>query len=363
VLADPLQRSRVKVNQSEPGVYLAYASDRSGDGLGAQAQRLMGIYSAAKHLGFGYVHNPIESIEPNPGDPPSTTEERENFLERVNQLFWLPDSSAISPRKHLNLPNLHKKSVQRLHLLNHIARSTKLAIQVNLSHSLPWSDEFPDSYGLASQVIQPRLPLPGVQDKTRVDMHIRRALAPQYGRSGEPYDRYVSTEWYVQVARFISAMFREQGIEPFFRIHTDIPLQRWRVPEDVSPGTRGMWRHHNLIDDHGYLIDLSEDLDRSFTQFGAYEIAREWNAIAVLESMVTADILVTCASSLSYVAGLLRLGKPNISPVFFHKAPTTWCSLDHELGIADFEMLQNYLTSSDWAHGSAGVGEVSDQIS
>lgn len=317
----------------QPGVYLAYASHRSEDGLGAQTQRLMGIFAAATTLGFGYIHNPIQFIEQNPGDPHSSLEARRDYLERVNRLFALPSSSNVAPRWRVSIRNLSQKNVHRLLWLNRISRASRRAIQVDLQLPLPWSDFHPDSYQLSSAVISPRLQPRTSSDNSRIDLHIRRALAPKTGRDGSPYDRYVPTEWFVMIAKTVARTMRSRGLHPRFRVHTDIPSNRWQVPSDTSSGTLGMWRHHRLVDEEGYLVDLSENLVEKFESLGNVEIAREWDPLDAIESMATSSILVTYASSMSYVAGLLRGNNPTISPKFFHATPSTWFEVPTDLAV------------------------------
>jgi hypothetical protein len=318
-----------------PGIYLAYASERSGDGLGAQAQRLMGIYAAAKSLGFGYIHKPIASIERNPGDPHSTPEARRDYLQRVNELFALPSTSSRRPRWRMSFMSLSQKNLDRLRWLDRIARLFRFAIQVDLPFSLPWSDLVPDSYELPSEIIRPRMVESNSTEEFRVDLHIRRALAPKTGRDGNPYDRYVPTEWYVHVAGAIQRAAASKGFQPVFRIHTDIPSSRWKVPEDTSSGTLGMWRHHRLVDGEGYLVDPREDLESQFHFLRKVEIAREWDPLDAIKSMATSTVLVTYASSMSYVAGLLRGTGITVSPKFFHATPTTWCTLTADPGLGN----------------------------
>ena len=88
-----------------------------------------------------------------------------------------------------------------------------------------------------------------------------------------------------------------------------------------------MWHHHNFIDEDGYLKDMGEDLEQQFSEFGNVEMAREWSPLEALKSMIQSNVLIICASSFSYVAGLLRLSQLTISPVFFHTSPSSWKSI------------------------------------
>lgn len=326
-------------------MYLTYAADLSGDGLGAQALRIMGIFSAACELDFGYVHSPIQSIEINPGDPHATKQERITYLRRVNRFFRLPSELEDKPNITRSFRSLTNRKIFWLRVINKVARGLSLKVLIKLPSSLPWSDENPNSYRWASDIIAPRANSHGKSAATRLDIHIRRAVAPKVGRDGRAYDRYVPTEWYQEVLNIIVLFLHEKGLKCELRIHTDIPEGRWKVPEDTSPGTFAMWEFHNFIDAEGYLIDMSEDLGREFTQYGPVEIAQGWDPLDAIESMVEADVLILCASTFSYVAGLLRGDNLTISPYFFHRTPSSWSLASSDILQGERELLLSQLKS------------------
>lgn len=329
--------------QVDRGVYLTYAAADSGDGLGAQAQRLMGIYSAARELGMGYVHTPIKSIEVNPGDPHGSRADRLDYLLRVNSTFLLPSDTTTRPRSILRLASLSRRNVTSLQVIHRVARACGKAILVELPSSLPWSDWHPDSYERAAKIIRSRIPFREEENLFRVDVHIRRAVAPKLSRDGSPYDRYVPNAWYAAVLNEISQYLNSMTIPFIIRIHTDLPKERWKVPVDTTAGTLGMWKHHRLLDDEGFLVSQSEDLYSEFHEYGFVEIARDWDPLDALSSMTTANLLVLCASSFSYVAALLRTGAGSISPKFFHNPQTRWRLVPEIPAPGDLEALRTYL--------------------
>lgn len=321
----------MSTNHSDSGVFLTYAARRNGDGFGAQAQRLMGIFSASRELGFGYIHSKIQQIERNPGDPHTTPSERAAYLHGVNTLFELPSGTRIKPARRWALSNLSNRNIFLLRQVHRVAKMLRIPVVVELPYSLPWSDVHPDSYRIAANEVRPRIQKRHEGDSVRIDVHIRRALAPEFGKSGQAYDRYVSTAWYQEVIGVIVNFLQEMQRPHEILIHTDIPRTRWKVPEDTSPGTLAMWKHHDLFDKEGYLVNQGEDLEKAFSGFGSVEIAREWDPIDAMKSMVTADVLIICASSLSYVAGLLRNEYLTVAPRFFHTSPTSWHTISSEM--------------------------------
>ena len=313
-----------KRHRSTAGVVLTYNAQSARDGLGAQMQRLMGIYSASHELGLGYFHNPIQFIEKNPGDPDFSTEERCAYLNEVNALVDLPGLSLSNTKLRLPLSSLTTRRARLLQFIHRVAKAFGVTILVPLPSSLPWSDAFPDTYQWAAQIISPRIGSADTSSVATVDVHIRRAVSPAQGRDGEAYDRYVPTAWYSQVLETVVPFFQQKNIPSRIRIHTDIPSERWKVPADTSAGTLAMWQHHGFVDGEGYLVDFGEDLRSHLSQFGPIETAQEWSPLDALTSMVQADILIICASSFSYVAGLLRATRLTVSPYFFHQTPSHW---------------------------------------
>ena len=314
------------------GVTLSYDAQASGDGLGAQAQRLMGIFGAARRFGVNYVHHPIISIEANPGDPIQEASARERYLNEVNAYFALPSDSPAMPSLCLSFADLTPMKARFIRILHVVTRSFGVDVGIRIRKPFPWCDVNPSSYRDAADLIGPRFEQVMRTEPRRVDVHIRRALAPAVGRDGRPYDRYVSTDWYRAVLLAVISQAQELGVTTSIRVHTDNPRARWQIPSEVTPETRAMWEHHGLVGADGFLVDSQEDLEKSLEGVGPLEVVQEWSGLEVIESMVSADILITYASSLSYVAGLLRRDAPTISPIFFHQCPDDWLSLGHEVG-------------------------------
>jgi hypothetical protein len=63
-----------------------------------------------------------------------------------------------------------------------------------------------------------------------------------------------------------------------------------------------------------------------------------------MKSMVTADVLVICASALSYVAGLLRGEHLTVAPRFFHTNPTSWQAISTEISAQERACLIHQLS-------------------
>ena len=314
---------------STGGVWLTYDARGQQDGLGAQAQRILGIYGVAKALGLNYWHSGIEYLEPNPGDPFETRVERQRYLERANARIALPSTEN---RPGIRLPavgHLTWHQARRLISLHRVARKVGQRLLIPVLLPYPWCDRNPECYDRAVQEmpITTQEPDKG-QGRRRIDVHVRRALAPS-----DPTlilsQRHISMTWTEKVVLALLEEFKQQGHQVDVRIHTDEPSGKWLVPvDDMSLGTRETLVHDNMIDEQGLLRRPSSTLTTEVAHWPDTEICREWDALAIWDSMITADVLVTCASSLSFVAGLMRGTRPVIAPVFWHPGPPRWLSLD-----------------------------------
>lgn len=326
------------------GVAICYWAEACGDGLGAQAQRLMGIFCAAQVLNIRYLHRQIRSIELNPGDPHEDLDARQDYLARVNQMFDLPSSVSGIASVNLRMKTLTPRKARVLKTIDRIAKLFRVGVLVEIESASPLLEPDPGLYHLAASHVSARIPARRSSTSFTIDVHIRRALAPQFGKGGRPYDRFVSTEWYREILTFVIDELTASDRAFAVRVHTDVPRNRWKVPSDTSTGTLAMWNHHGLVDSEGFLAALGEDIFREMEGVAEIEWAQEWDPLDALESMVNADLLIIYASSLSYVAGLLRMQRPTVSPTFYHATPQDWCTLGPHLGAKDLISLKKFLT-------------------
>lgn len=74
-------------------------NDEIDDGVGAQLQRIIGIYSLSVKYGIPYVHSGIKNLLITALDPYQTEEELNIFIQRINELFYLPSSDLGSQRE------------------------------------------------------------------------------------------------------------------------------------------------------------------------------------------------------------------------------------------------------------------------
>lgn len=334
------------MNDHSPyGAFLTYDARRCQDGLGAQLQRILGIYGIAQALGVGYFHTGFTNIEANPGDPNTSEPERLLLLHRANALADLP--SDLSSRAWY-LPGIQRMDWSRAARIidaHKIARRLRQRVVFPLATPYPWADRHPEIYLEGARQIASRIDSGDCATEFRIDVHIRRALAPSIPGTVLS-QRFVPTEWYEKVLAELVVQLEGDARSLEIRVHTDIPEGQWDATAGLSPATRTLLEADGLMDNDGYLRKHWQDLDDLLEVLPGVRICREWDPIEAMSSMVTSDILVTCPSSFSFVAGLLRGENPVISPRFWHNAPPSWLVLPRDLDSWDLEQVGELISRS-----------------
>lgn len=324
------------INHSPYGLFLTYDAKRCQDGLGAQLQRIMGIYGLAQTIGVGYSHTGLTSIEPNPGDPNTSESERHSLLDRANALADLPSELSSRAWKLPRLQQVDWPRADRIIDAHKVAQRLRQRVILPLATPYPLADRSPKIYQVGAHHIAGRIDSGIRGTPFRIDVHIRRALAPSQP-SKTLSQRFVPTEWYEKVIATLVAQL-EGGARSFeIRIHTDIPEGHWDARAMLSPSTRALLEADGLLSSDGVLRHHWQGLDHLLEVVPGVRICREWDPIEAISSMVTSDILVTCASSFSFVAGLLRGEGPVVAPPFWHSAPPSWLVLPRDLNVSDLE--------------------------
>lgn len=75
-------------------IILEYYDQKKTDGVGAQLQRIMGIYGLAIRYGFSFKKSSISNVAIHPLDPYQTNAEMSEFLNKLNTKYELPSVGA-----------------------------------------------------------------------------------------------------------------------------------------------------------------------------------------------------------------------------------------------------------------------------
>ena len=291
----------------------------------------MGTFSVAKAKGWGYHHTAIQSIGANPLDSPHTGDQREPFLQRLNDLIRLPSDDPFPETISLRWRRLTRIRMAALRVASPFLRIARKSVLIRLQLPYPAIDRWPSAYQMASPIIRDRLQLETPDARTFVvDIHVRRAIVPPASTSGVQYERFVPLSFYEAVLEAVAEGASSAGLKLLVNVHTDAPdsAANWVPPDNTPRASIEHWKQLGQVNDDGSIVLQTVSIEGIAKRFNNVRIHRSIDPIAVWNLMVSADLLVTSASSLSYVGGLLRGNAFVVSPRFWHSAPDSWLVLD-----------------------------------
>lgn len=296
-------------------------NDEIDDGIGAQLQRIIGIYSLSIKYGIPYMHSGIKNLLITALDPYQTQDELNIFVKRINDFFWLPSSDFGTQRdSRVKLTSPTQLNLNFIRLQNRL-RFGKFSTFV-ISNPFLLLNRDPDTYLLAV----PYLPKvkKAEKDYKNIVVHYRRGSSSFDILPGESTPRAIFNDWYLKVLNKYVSQLKVDNVRFHIDVFTDMPKQ----DVDFHPLAfqRDFWKQlprfeNDIIKIHG------EDLNQTtFRDFGdLLTVHYGGDPIDGLMHMAQADILIMSRSSFSFVGALLnRKGRIVVPPDFWHKNLSTW---------------------------------------
>ena len=341
---DSIELAPIGIDRRRITLVLTYANTALTDGVGAQLQRIYGVYAISRLLGVSYVHSPLAEVgyqglsamEANVTDP--------DFHHEFNDLLSVP-SDVVPPGElpTITLPNITLEVANEL-----IARSGRgragTATLVQLVTPYGIADRFPDCYEVCKQ-LSPFASSGRGRGPVRVALHVRRG---EHVISSS--DRMLPNGYYVNVARRVARVLGVLGLGYEIELWTEVP------EEDFVVGLR----HHGV---HGRLNEpvLARADALGLDDFdGLPNLAHRLNGLAIdcLRGLATADILVMSRSSFSYAAAILNRNGIILYHPFWHYPPSSWITVDPD-GQFDDSRLSTAVT--DRGHGRCDTQPAADR--
>jgi hypothetical protein len=298
-------------------VVLTYDNSVLTDGVGAQLQRIYGIYSIARLLGASYVHSPLArvdyqglaALETNVLDPA--------FESGFNDLLTIDSDLELTVDFHaLRLRDMSLETFYQLG--EEIAQRGEghRPTLVRLLSPYAIADRFPDCYEVCKE-ISPFTAAAPTTRQLRVALHVRR---------GELFvvdsDRMLPNQYYVDVGLHIARTLDALGLDYQIEVCTEVPTGAVLV----RPGAQGIADRIStpvlLSPEMCHLEDFSA-LPRSMCSVNE-------GALDCLRRLATADILVMSRSSFSYLAAILNRRGIVLYHPFWHAALSPWISTSPE---------------------------------
>ena len=296
------------------------------DGVGAQAQRLLAIYSLAKSLGVGYSHSPIEDVAVHPLDPYKSEQEYSSFLVRLNEYFSLPNME-ISNKRELIRITFAELSQRRLlkQLLISIFSGNRFEIATVNPYLLV--DLHPKIYEFARKDLisnKDSIREKETTDSKLVGVHYRQGVGGFVIQNGEKFPRQLEIDYFMKAINLSlpKSNFGKIGL----RVFSDAPSSNtvFSPPADQMYLWQGTPR---FVD--GSIEVIAADLS-AFGEIPGVDVEfmRGGDALDAIVQMRSMDVLILSKSSLSYVAAILAKNQEVIYPRgFWHPKLPHWIGL------------------------------------
>lgn len=301
------QHIAMEVTQSEnithsPGeLAVTYDQHGASDGVGAQVQRIYGLYALARSLGIKYVHTPLERVEYQGFIALLNRSLDPNFVERYNTFFTLPsDDFDLEGCERIKIHNLNLATVER-YRAQAVATGRSILLQTLLPFA--YTDVYPAAYKTLHEVSPYRDYQPS--GAISVCIHMRRGDNLPDSRR-----RWLPNSYYLRVCEQILKVLDEQGVPYTMRLHSEMPTRRYAL-YPLSPGLYFDPEQPVTIDPVDYALEDFDALPNLEMVFNA-------EPLDALRDFATADVLILSASSFGYLGGMLN---PHGVVVF---APFTW---------------------------------------
>jgi hypothetical protein len=305
---------------------LTYASSIKKDGVGAQAQRLLAIYSLAKFLGVGYSHSPIQDVAIHPLDPYQSQQDYAEFLIRLNNFFDLPNIGLNGSRA---LVKITLEEISQLKLLKQLLTSIITGNRFEIAIVNPYLlvDLQPRIYDFARRDLIAQTdangthPTPGYKT---IGVHYRQGVGGFVIQNGEKFPRELRIDYFLRAINLVLPDFSKENVK--LKVFSDVPASNtiFYPPADQMYLWTGTPRFENRS-----IEVISADLSAFKDIPGVdVEIFRGGDALEAIVQMQALDILILSKSSLSYVAALLAKNQKVIYPAgFWHPKHPGWIKL------------------------------------
>lgn len=331
----------------KPKLFLTYNNQATMDGVGAQLQRIISVFSVSRLARVGYLHSPLSDIDPQVFSS-SSFEERLPQIRVWNNLFR-DDLEEFRPSAGDRVLVSDSISLHQLRLLRFLSRFSRSRIIYRLSNPRIITDKYPESLRGASELMNDSLrdesARTGVED-LRIVVHIRQGelVLTQFK------ERLLPLAHYERILKCVVDCLKRNGIKFAIMIPrengqgTSLSVNDPKVARSIAldPNNANL----RINEDRSVtLIHETPSPESTPILFEAHWLD-ESSTYSDFLRMIRADVLITSKSSLSFVAGLMNNKSIKIFTPFWHTAPSDWIS-SNDLNEEVFSRMLNERSSKD----------------
>ena len=312
----------------KPKLFLTYDNQATMDGVGAQLQRIISVFSISRLAGVGYLHTPLFDIDPQVFSSLSF-EERLPQIEAWNNLFR-DDLEVFHKAKGQRVFESNKISLIQIRLLRLLSRFSRCRVICKLSNPRIITDKYPDSLLAA-----PDLMINSLFDASEADegliivVHIRQGVLAL----SQFKDRLLRLDHYEKILKFVVDCLNREGMQFKIMIPKENGQDESLSMSDPEVALSIEFNPNNPslkfnIDGSINLIHEIPNAELTPILFGAQWLNQS-STYSDFMQMLRADVLITSKSSLSFVAGLLNKNSVKIYTPFWHQPPRKWISSEY----------------------------------
>ena len=280
-------------------ISVEYNNQAFADGLGAQALRLVGIFSIAQHYRLRYVHNDLRFDHPDELLGPNySIENYQKALKEISTLLELPSSSKSRRKKktYVDMKSITRKTLFKM-IFKSLFSKSEIVIKLQLPQGI--TDCKPDILEHGASIVRKNLNKMYETRQNSIVIHVRT------GR------------WTIKTKRFNSL---PQLMPNYYRNvlnslgYSDIPLTFHTdlIPEDLK-GRNDSAR-----------VDIFVDFFKEYAELNRVKFCHYAPIMSVVRDMAHAKVLIMSNSALSYFAGLLNQGTVIWPPIHGHAKLNRW---------------------------------------
>ena len=298
-------------------ICLGYDNLNQNDGAGAQVQRVLGIYSLSRKFNLGFTYVPILDIDPNPGDGMTSDAERKKLVSNLNSLLLKNIGTCNHDHKIVKMRGTRffkskfilSSYLRSISTVEVIKKRNILLVIDNPGYILHANPSF---YSFCKQLdFHERISI--VNTPIQIHAHIRRGLVS----SSQLNERFVSTDWYSNILRYITRELSLHNIDFSLFVHTDAKKESssWAISDELSSGSLEMYQERGLINNNRAIELVGEDIESNLNLDYPITLVTDINPLEAWEMMNRADILLIGKSSFSFCAALMNGSSIVIAPI------------------------------------------------
>jgi hypothetical protein len=285
-----------------PYLALTYDSLPHADGIGAQTERIFGIYLWARKLNIGYFHSGITDLVEPYSNTWSLKERKNEILNKISTKVFLPHTTNIE----FDLIYTYRRLTRRILLLKYcesLVKRKSILLKVLYVPRANFNNKVPLPLDTKSRELT---------SEKLIVLHIRNAE----GRYGVYDRRNLAIDYYISLLNLIRAELDDLQVSYSIKVLTDIGIDDFELQITEIPDDK-LWIYSLTEEQLQMPTILFKGKDYKEIYFKGddnIEVIQGGDPMQALEIMEIADYLVMSRSSMSSVGGFLNRTGTIIQP-------------------------------------------------